>query len=121
MNRRDKGRQGEEISAEYLKNNKYKILDKNYYTRFGEIDIIGYDSKRKETVFIEVKTRGSTKFGYPEEAVDQQKMHKIMKTAWIYIKEKSVKNYRFDCLAIEMDYDTRIAKIRHYKNIGLNF
>jgi len=119
MNTRDKGRLGENIAIKYLKNKRYKVVDKNFYTRFGEIDIIAYDKHSQELVFVEVKARNSIQFGYPEEAVDHWKFQKIIKTAQIYLDRHHIdKKYRFDCMAIDMDYHTRRAKIRHYENIS---
>ena len=121
MNRQEKGKQGEEAAVKYLEKNNYKILDKNFYTRSGEIDIVALDQNKKEMVFIEVKARGSNQFGYPEEAVDERKLRKMIKTAKIYTQAHPTKCYRFDCMAISMDYQTNLATIRHYHNIGLNF
>ena len=68
------GKRGEQLAAEYLKNNGYKILDTNYQKRKGEIDLIAYDPTSDEIVFIEVKARSSQSYGYPEEAVNQNKI-----------------------------------------------
>ena len=61
MNKRKFGIIGEKIAQKYLKNNGYKIIENNYYTRNGEIDIIA--NKEKYIVFVEVKTRTNEKYG----------------------------------------------------------
>jgi len=59
--RRKLGRQGEEKAVEFLKKEGYKILDQNYYTHYGELDVIC--EKNREIIFVEVKTRRSNRFG----------------------------------------------------------
>ncbi len=95
------GELGENISAHYLANSGYAILEKNYTCKFGEIDIIA----KKGTVlaFIEVKTRTSISYGYPEEAVDKYKIKKIKNTANFFIannKPLQDFNFRFDVISI---------------------
>ncbi|MFH1890539.1 MAG: YraN family protein [Candidatus Kuenenbacteria bacterium] len=120
MQRKEKGKLGENIAVKYLKRNKFKIIKINFYSRFGEIDIIAFDKIAQEIVFIEVKARSGCSFGYPEEAVGRTKIRKMYKTAQIYLQENEViKKYRFDCLAIELDFTRRKAIIRHYKGIAL--
>jgi len=93
------GKIGEEKAIVFLKNNGYKILDKNFRTRFGEIDIIA--EEKNDIVFIEVKTRTNYSFGVPQLAVDIKKQKKITKAALHYIKIKNIsnKNFRFDVVA----------------------
>lgn len=110
------GNLGEIAAAEYLKKEKkFKIIKKNYTNFFGEIDIIAkYNS---QLVFVEVKTRTSTDFGYASEAVDYKKQEKIKKMAQIYTKN-SYNNYvRFDIVEVYMDKKTnQIFKINHIEN-----
>ena len=65
------GNQGEELAANFLKKNKYKIINRNYRTPYGEIDIIA--RKNKLIVFVEVKTRSTTYFGSGLEAITRKK------------------------------------------------
>lgn len=121
MNSREKGRRGEGIAEDYLKKNNYKLIDKNYYTRWGEIDIIARDQKTDELVLVEVKMRSSRVCGYPEEAVTESKLEKLEMTTEIYRQEKQENGrYRFDCLAIEEIVGDKNFKITHYKNIGFS-
>ncbi len=110
------GRQGEKMAAEYLIRKGYEIIQYNYYTRWGEIDLIVWDGYKKELVFVEVKMRRSKKFGYPEEAVDDYKLEKIMNSSDKYLMEVGYRGaYRFDCVAIELN---SAVKITHLKNIN---
>ena len=76
---------GEEYAALYLKKQGYKIVERNYKNKIGEIDII---AKHKKTlVFVEVKTRKTCEFGTPAEAVTYYKKQKIVNTARMYLAQ----------------------------------
>ena len=76
------GKKAEDLAFQLLKQNGYKILERNFRSRFGEIDIVAQD---KDTlVFVEVKARSNRNFGLPEEAVTPSKLRKIQKTAEYY-------------------------------------
>ena len=107
VNTREIGNKYEDKSVETLVKEAYRILERNYQNRFGEIDIIA--EKNKEIVFIEVKYRKTNKFGYGYEAVDRRKIIKILKLANYYIQSKKYQDYkiRFDCtsyLGDELDW-----------------
>ncbi|MGD9411543.1 MAG: YraN family protein, partial [Desulfobacterales bacterium] len=90
------GEQGEALAARRLKKAGYKIIETNYRTRLGEIDIIAKD---KDTiVFVEVKSRRSVYFGNPKQAVTLQKQKKISMVALYYLKStgQSTAKARFD-------------------------
>lgn len=99
LNTREIGNKYEERSIEILIKEGYKILERNYQNRFGEIDIIA--EKEKEIIFIEVKYRKTNKFGYGYEAVDRRKIIKILKLAQYYIQSKKYQDYktRYDCMS----------------------
>ena len=70
------GNLGEELACTYLENKQFEILARNYRSKFGEIDVVAL---RKGTLhFIEVKTRSTDRFGKPAEAVDREKISKIL-------------------------------------------
>ena len=79
-----KGSSGERIAEEYLKNEGYDILARNFRTRLGEIDIVA--SKGEYLVFVEVKARKSEAYGFPSESVTYAKQRKISMVASQYIK-----------------------------------
>ncbi|HEY8418972.1 MAG TPA: YraN family protein [Clostridia bacterium] len=95
-----KGKIGEAKAINYLQSLGYNIIQTNYRCAFGEIDIIAEDSG--VLVFLEVKSRKNTDFGYPSEAVNYKKQHSIAKTAVTYIKQKNLFNkpMRFDVVEI---------------------
>ncbi len=104
---------GEKLAVNYLIKNNYKIIDRNFKCKLGEIDIIA--TVDDMIVFVEVKTRKSSSYGYPYEAVTVNKQQKIIKTAYSYIKLKKIANkqYRFDIIEIFLDKN---IMINHIKN-----
>lgn len=99
---RSLGQHGENLAAEYLRKNGYQIMERNYRTRCGEVDIICLNGG--ELIFVEVKTRRSTRFGSPEEAITCRKKEHIKKAALSYLGQegKSCHSIRFDVITILM-------------------
>lgn len=94
------GKIGEEEAVGLLKDSGYRILQRNYKTRLGEIDIIA--EEKGVICFIEVKTRQTDRFGLPSEAVSKFKQRQIAKCALAFLKEKNIldKKARFDIVSI---------------------
>lgn len=112
--RKDKiGKMGEIESTRFFRDNGYKILNVNYRTRFGEIDIIC--TKGNYIVFAEVKTRGEGSIAAPREFVDHNKQSKIINTAMIYLSANKINlQPRFD--VVEVYHNKNDIKINHIKN-----
>lgn len=101
VNRHQLGKTGEEIAAAFLVKAGYQIINRNFrIKKLGEIDIVA--EEKNDLVFIEVKNRSDLSFGLPQEAVNSNKQHRLIKLALMYIKMKNIKskNIRFDVLAI---------------------
>ena len=109
------GKFGENISYNYLIKNGYKILDRNFSCKQGEIDIIAF-SKQKELVFIEVKTRSNLKYGTPSESVTLYKKNHIISSSkyYIYLNNFFDTNIRYDVIEVYLYNST--YKINHIKN-----
>ena len=100
MDKRQSGRQGEKIASDFLQSLGYQILAMNYYTRYGEIDII---AKEKDVlVFVEVKKRSTARYGTGAQAVTPKKIAKIRTCAGLYLQENELYNQelRFDIVEI---------------------
>jgi len=99
-NKQQTGKYGEEHAASLLRQNGYTIIEKNYRQPCGEIDIIAKDGET--LVFIEVKTRRTTGFGSPFEAITERKKRQIARTAQDYLcrKKQTNKPARFDVIGI---------------------
>lgn len=94
------GKTGEDKAAGFLTANGYKILQKNYRTRIGEIDIVARD--RQTVCFVEVKARTSDKYGLPQEAISKSKQKQIAKAALVFLKENNLLDsfVRFDVVSL---------------------
>ena len=93
------GKIGEDLAVQYLLDNGYQILERNWRAYRKEIDIIAIDGK--DIVFIEVKTRQSSEYGTPEMAVNRQKRSHIYAAASAYYFEHHIDlNVRFDIISI---------------------
>lgn len=97
------GQRGETLAEEFLKRRGCRILDRNFRSRWGELDLIVRD--RGVVCFIEVKTRGSDACGKPLESVSLFKRRKLIKTALHYLQSKHLGEcaFRFDVVGIELD------------------
>ncbi|MDM8516408.1 YraN family protein [Desulfobacterales bacterium HSG16] len=94
------GIQGESLAVRYLKSAGYHIIQTNYRTKIGEIDVIAKDADT--IVFVEVKARSSARFGSPKHAVTHRKMRTISKVALYYLKitKQTRVRARFDVVSI---------------------
>ena len=98
-NRLIKGKSAEKIACEHLTKNGLKLIETNFYSRFGEIDLI---MKHKQTlVFIEVRYRKNDDYGGAAASITQKKQSKVRKTALHYMQKKGREfNCRIDVVAI---------------------
>ena len=111
INKRMYGNMGESIAVNYLIQNNFTILNRNYrFGRFGEIDIIA--SENEYICFIEVKTRSNMLFGAPSEAVNYKKQNKIKKISQMYLKEHEMldRPQRFDVIEIIIEHNSSKPK-----------
>lgn len=107
------GQLGEAKAREYMIENGYTIIDLNYHSRFGEIDIIA--QRDNIVAFVEVKTRSKDSIADPVEAVDLSKIDKILKTAQLYICDKKVElQPRFDICEVTFDRLSGLFEVSDY-------
>lgn len=113
--KKELGNVGEQLAVEYLEKNKYNILDRNFYCKQGEIDIVAQDNN--EIVFVEVKTRSGLDFGQPSESVNKIKQKHMYKTAQYFLYKSNCINkfIRFD--VIEILIENGKFNINHIKQI----
>ena len=107
---------GENLAGKFLKKRGYKILKRNYVSKYGEIDIVTYD---KGTIsFVEVKTRQSEDYGPPELAVTREKRKRIIRTALNYLAINHIDDidYRFDVVSILFKEDDTNPNIELLKS-----
>jgi putative endonuclease len=120
--RQELGRWGEHLAAEYLIELGFFIAASNVRTPYGEIDLIAQQTsktsaKETTTVFVEVKTRTTQSFGYPEEAITPRKRENLISAVQHYLQEHpDLEGYwRIDVIAIEQ-YPNRSPIINHFEN-----
>jgi putative endonuclease len=120
------GKWGEEFAAQYLISRGYKILAKNVRTPYGEIDLVAMQQTAVDgidtapvIVFVEVKTRSSTAFGFPEASINSKKQEHILAAAQYYL----VKNpnldgdWRVDVIAIQRHSRSEPPSVEHFENV----
>jgi putative endonuclease len=114
--RRVFGDTAERLAETYLLQKGYTILDRQFLTRIGEIDLIAQD--RDEIVFVEVKARHSDAFGYPEASVTKTKLRKIGQTGEIYLRTHGLtgRHFRLDVIAVEFQFHP--PRVTHYEAVG---
>lgn len=110
------GNFGENEAEKFLRKNGYKILERNYTTKLGEIDIIA--QKDNYICFVEVKTRSNENYGTPRDAVNYHKQKKIISVANYYMLTKNKDMFlRFDVIEVVVNKDkTRVEKIEHIED-----
>lgn len=120
------GRWGEKLAGDYLEGKGYSIIARNERTPYGEIDIIAQndritmdddDSSTQVTIFVEVKTRTTQSFGYPEDSITPKKQSNIISAATHYLQEHAQLDvdWRIDVIAIER-YPQKQPIIHHFED-----
>lgn len=113
------GKQAESMACDYLLNRGMTLLERNFRTRRGEIDLIMYD--RQVVVFVEVKYRHSNRFGSAEEAINGAKLMRLRAAASAFLQQRqpSSKGFRLDALTIVPLLDSRHSyRYNWIKNIS---
>lgn len=109
------GRWGEELAAEFLQKKGYLILEKHFLFQHAEIDLIARDGSY--LVFVEVKTRSSSDYGLPEEALSERKKKYLRKAAegYLYLNRLPEVDCRFDVVTVSFLPDGTVS-LNHYEN-----
>lgn len=100
VNRRQLGLQAEEIASGYLERQGYQILERNVRSRLGEMDLIAREGQT--LCFVEVRSRGNSRHGFPEESLTHRKRWRLIRLAQGYLKRHRISErpVRFDLVAI---------------------
>jgi putative endonuclease len=94
------GEEGESLAAEYFAERGYRVLERNYKSQLGELDLVA--EKGLQLVFVEVRSRSYVSFGYPEETISRAKRRKLSLVALHYVVSRRLTErvIRFDVLAV---------------------
>lgn len=95
------GLRGEEFTVQYLSQHGFRIIDRNWRVKDGEIDIVAL-SPENEIVFVEVKSRSSAAFGEPLESISAEKLHRLQRLAlaWLAMHQRLGHPYRIDVAGV---------------------
>ena len=110
-NRQQYGKKSEAVAVRHLKRRGYRILEKNYRTNLGEIDIIARD--KDCIVFVEVKARQTGSFGSPKGAITSDKKRRISRVALQYLRStrQASARARFDVVAVQPAGDSEVIEV----------
>jgi putative endonuclease len=118
------GRWGEELAGWYLQQKGYHILAKNYRTAYGEIDLVALEKVEGESflVFVEVKTRTSESFGYPEQALTRRKWDHLLASINQFQDDHPEidHDWRVDVIAIQRLSVGDDPDFEHYENVVIS-
>jgi putative endonuclease len=110
------GRWGEEQAAAFLIKKGYRLVEKNWRARPGEIDLVMRN--KDEIVFVEVKTRSGIGFGYPEESITDKKLASLTECCQKYIDEHQINaNWRIEVVSIIGNEKIGIKDIKHIEDL----
>jgi len=113
------GNLGEDIAVKYLEKKGYQIIERNFRTDLGEIDIIC--KKAGIAIFVEVKTiRLGSQYGEPFEKVNYYKAKKLMQNAMLYLIQEDYpedRPWQIDIIGVELDYARRRASVKHLEDV----
>ena len=117
--RKTLGDWGEKVARSYLEKQGYQILEGNFHTRLGEIDLIACKDDR--LTFVEVKTRSNHAYGLGEEAINAKKLQAMLASIQTYLdtaRENAQVEWQIDVLIVEGHQNDAHPLILHYENIG---
>ncbi len=113
---RNRGQEGENRAVDFLRRKGFHLLERNFRTRGGEIDLIFLDGS--VIVFVEVKKRSSAAYGHPIETITSWKMDRLWRTAQFYLFQKGWQErvFRFDLICILGQMDCKDDNILHIRD-----
>jgi putative endonuclease len=117
MTRRELGAWGEGLALRHLEAKGYHILARNWRTARGELDLVARDGDT--IVFVEVKTRTSRAYGWPEEAFTRTKGRRLQRAAWSYLETNDLLDaaWRVDLVAIDRAPSGALRRLEHYVDV----
>ena len=117
---RDWGRTGELLAEKFLREKGYRILERNFLTKFGEIDLIC--AKDELLIFVEVKLKKGEDFGSPEEMISPQKIKQVQRIAQLFLLKRpeiaaKFESFRIDAICIVLGQDNQVLRLNHYESL----
>ena len=114
MDRKELGQRAEDLACEYLSNQGLTVVERNYYIRGGELDIVALDGEM--VVFVEVRSKSSQQYGLPEETISVKKRQFLYRAAEQYLTKNEwlERNCRFDVISVLFEAEN--VQIKWYKD-----
>ena len=114
--RQSLGRRGEALARRHLESRGYVVIETNYRTRGGEIDLV--TEHRGKLVFVEVRTTSTRSFGSPEESITRKKRKHLIRTARHYLnaRDRADRDWRVDVVAVEFGRGGRVDRLEIVEN-----
>ena len=111
------GRWGEKLAGEYLESLGFHIIERNYRTPYGELDLVAI--KDSQTVVVEVKTRSSIRMGYPEEALTPRKASHLLQAVEEFVADhpEVPQDWRVDLIAIIGKPGQQNPQMDYFENV----
>jgi putative endonuclease len=112
------GKKGEDLTGKFFSDQGYTVVDRNYHTPYGELDLVIRDTH--DLIFVEVKTRTNLAFGYGETAISDGKLTHLVESAEYYLAQNNLQDekWRIDVVAILLDQDGSIANLEWFENVA---
>ncbi|MCF7845493.1 MAG: YraN family protein [Candidatus Pacebacteria bacterium] len=111
------GIRGEDVACRYLQENGFQVLERNYKTKYVEMDLVAL--KDDEVVFVEVRTKTGERFGSPEETIKKDKIRRLKRGAVGYAQRKNYEGqYRIDLICVVLNNQGEVERVTHYEDIS---
>jgi putative endonuclease len=114
--RKQRGQAAEDVAARFLQSQGYRIVARNWRTRYGELDIIAED--RAALVFVEVRSKLSDDPTTPQETITSKKQRQVSQSALAYVSQHNIQDRpcRFDVVEVFLNHDGKPVRVNLLKN-----
>lgn len=108
---------GERLAEKYLTDKGYRVKERNYRTKYAEIDLVAESDG--VLVFVEVRAKSNEWFGSPEDTINRKKIAKLRSNAFSYVQYRRWRGpYRLDAVCVVVNQSGGLIRIEHYEDIG---
>lgn len=118
QNNKSIGNKGESLACDLLMQKGYTIIERNYRSKWGEVDIIC--KIEEKIVFVEVKTKTGDRYGEPWEMINSHKLHQVQNMGHLWCEEYGWKGLcRVDVVGVWLTIDGELERIEHWENVQM--
>ena len=115
--RREIGKLGEDLASTYLQKQGFTLIDRNFTTHWGELDIVAH--KDRKIYFVEVRTKIGGSKGKPYESITYRKLQNLKRSINLYLLKKDYKTYKLclSVISIQLNADKSVDTIKFFENV----